>query len=654
MRLSRQLQRIALVLLWFELLFDSQLQPLTAVAIPSLLAMGLKPQWLQRRAWLNGLTLMVLAGWAATTPLLERSAWLAGLSNLVWLMGSLKLLEAQQRRQLQRCSLIILMGIGLAGITSQGLGASLMQGGSALLCVTALVALEAGPQPMSGLLRRCVLLVGMLVPLVVSAFLLLPRLPVLWNLPEGGIGESGLSERLYPGDLAQLVQGGGMAARVQFRQGPPPPQQRYWRVLVHQQFDGRGWSQASQGEFPVLPLASPPGAAWVPDQSWLLEPSPLSWRPWGGSGTPGNPQWRISEQGALWAGQALDARAFYAIGSTEQPAAWRQSPPEPIDLTLPKGSNPKLEALGALWRQQSPDPVGRIQLAQRWFQGQPFEYSLAPGNLPAKAPLDHFLFERRLGFCEHYAASFAALMRAAGVPARVVVGYQGGRWQKPIAAEPYLLLEQSDAHAWSEVWLPQRGWVEVDPTAWIVPERIRQSLAASLSRADRSRLSRGRPPTWLQQMANQWQGLDTRWQLWVMQFDSQRQKELLPLWLQGPWQGLIAVLTIGVSLGIAVVFILQLERRDTTADSLRQALNRCLWPLRRLQLQPEAGETLASFCQRAGRTDQRLRDPLQQLCALYNGQRFNPGDPAARQVKAEMRRIRSHLWELVHRRKGAI
>jgi transglutaminase-like putative cysteine protease len=646
MPLSWRLQQWALLLLWGQLLATGQLHPVTAILLPAALVLGLKPAWLPESRRLTALTLLALAAWAGSSPWLERSAWLGNLSNLVWLMAALKLLEARQIRQLQRSSLVILIGVGLAGVASQNLAASLIQGSCALLCVTALVALEAGPQPLAGLLRRCLQLVGLMLPLVLTAFLVLPRLPALWSLPGGGIGQSGISERLNPGDLSQLVQSGGLAARVQFREGPPPPEQRYWRVLVHQRFDGRSWSQAR--------TSAPAGIATTSsgpiDQRWLLEPSPLPWRPWGGRGTPDQASWRVSGQGTLWAGQGLNERQLYSLQSTERPSEWRTIPPTAIDLSFPMGSNPRLEALGQRWRQQSPEPRERVQRAQRWFQSQPFAYSLEPGTLPAAAPLDAFLFERRLGFCEHYAASFAALMRAAGVPARVVVGYQGGRWQQPLAAEPYLLLEQSDAHAWSEVWLPDQGWVEVDPTGWIVPERIRQSLAASLSRADRSRLSAALPSGWLQQLGNQWQGLDTRWQLWVMQFDSQRQQELLPAWLHGQWQGLIGVLTIGLGLAGALLVVLQLDHRTRPTDPVRRKLNRCLEPLKPLQLEPQAGETLQQFCQRAGAAEPWLRPLLERLCKTYNGRRYAPETITPQQALRDLQQLRGQLRLAVRRR----
>jgi len=648
MLLNLRLLQLAQALLWGQLLISGQLQPIAALGIPMLLALSLGPQWVRARRPLLALTLLVLAAWAATAPLLERSSWLVSLGNLLWLMGGLKLLESNAPTSRRRACLVLLIGIGLAGSLAQTLAASLVQGACALCCVGSLLCLEAGPQPLKGLLRRCLVLVGVMLPVVVAAFLLLPRLPVLWSLPGGGgLGQSGLSSELRPGDIAQLVRQGGMAARVEFSGEPPPPQQRYWRVLVHRRFDGQGWSQ---GPPPAL-ASNQPSPLGPTRERWLVEPSPLPWRPWGGGGLPSNPaQLKLSSTGGLWAGTPSSERQLYGVSASSAGSAWRSQAPTAWDLQLPQGSNPKLEALAQRWRAQSDDPAALVALARRWYESQGFRYSLEPGRLPGTAPLDAFLFERRLGFCEHYASSFSALMRAAGVPARVVVGYQGGSWKQPLASAPYLLLEQSDAHAWSEVWLPQRGWVDVDPTGWVVPERVRLSLAASLNASDRRRLTAGAAPGWLQGLASQWQGLDTRWQLWVMQFDSAQQRQLLPGWITGDWQGVVALLALAGGLGGGLALMLWLERCRDTTDPARQALNRCLGELRALSLEPRPGESLQQLLRRARQQHPPLQATLDELLTLYNRHRFGSQPPAWPQLRGELRAVRQRLRAYGRRR----
>jgi len=207
------------------------------------------------------------------------------------------------------------------------------------------------------------------------------------------------------------------------------------------------------------------------------------------------------------------------------------------------------------------------------------------------------------------------------------------------------LIRNSDAHAWSEVWLPNRGWVEVDPTSWVVPERQRRSLAASLSARDRQKL-RGEAPAWLAQLTSQWQLLDYRWQLWVMGFDATRQQEWLEQWLgaNSPWQGLIGVVGVGVGLAIAVVVLLLLGPRRDPADALRRNLDRCLFQLARLGLAPQPGETLQQFCDRAAMEVPSLGPTLQALANAYNSARFGQASGASKDA--------AKAWRQLHRQLG--
>ena len=652
MALARRLLQLALLLLWLQLLLAGQLTWLVTLALPALLLLGLRQRGIER-APLTWITLAIVATWAVTTPLADQSSWLESFASLVWLMASLQLLQAMPERHPHHAVLVVLLGIGLAGVLNQSLAASLLQGTAALLSIAALLALEAGMQPLAGLLRRSITLVAMLLPLVLLAFLLLPRLPALWNLPDGSSGQIGLGDQLQPGSLASLVQTPGIAARVSFASAaPPPPEQSYWRVLVHSHFDGSSWSQGSQ---PLL-MVPPSGPSGHITQRWLVEPTQLPWRPWSGAGLPTNDDLELSRSGGLWAGFPLRERTSYAIASNPAAGRWRQLPPSPGDLALPLGSNPRLEALGAQWQLQASAPEERVALAKRWFMNQPFRYTLEPGRLPNRAPLDAFLFDRQRGFCEHYAASFSALMRAAGIPARVVVGYQGGRWRQPLGTSPYLLLEHSDAHAWSELWLPGQGWVEVDPTGWVVPDRLRHSLSDSLSASERQRLG-GMPPAWLQAITNQWEGLDTRWQIWVMQFNSSSQAQLLAPWLgsQRRWQGLLAIGGIAASLAgaVALAQLQQRQRRPKRSDAARMELDLCLQALDHLQLRPAPAETLQQFCRRAGQTEPDLGPPLEQLANAYNRFRFatDQGQPSSR-LRRDLLPIKRMLRRVAHRRKA--
>jgi transglutaminase-like putative cysteine protease len=323
-------------------------------------------------------------------------------------------------------TLLWLIGIGLAGITAQGLGASLVQAAAALLAVASLLNLHDTTQALRAVLQRSAALCALALPLLATTFVLLPRLEPLWSVAASQ-ARSGLSERLAPGELASLVADDGLAARLSMAPALlPPPEQRYWRLLVHRQFDGEQW----QAGAPAKPLAGlrPMQGTNPSQQRWMVEPNGLRQRPWSGRGQPqAATALQVTSTGTLVGTTALQERTLYDLNGTEAAGAWQQLPPTAADLQLPAAANPRLRALGEQWQRQGSSATQRLQLARQWFLQQGFRYTLDPGALGTINPLDGFLFETRAGFCEHFAASFSALMRAAGVPSRVVVGYQGGR-----------------------------------------------------------------------------------------------------------------------------------------------------------------------------------------------------------------------------------
>lgn len=620
---ARGLQLGALALLWMQLVVEAQLQPMLVWLLPGLIALTWRQPKLSKTQLL-GITSVSLLLWGAGGSLADRSSWLQSICNLLWLLTGLKLVEASSHRDQQRCGLLLLLAVGLASLGSQELAASLGHGLIALMALASLLSLEAKPQPLSATLKRTAVLAGLALPVLIVAFLLLPRLEPLWSLQFGQAGRSGLGQRLAPGELASLVQDDSLAARVSFiNSSPPPPPQRYWRVLVHQHFDGTSWSgQTAPAQTFVVNGRS---GATPGSQSWLVEPTGLRQRPWNGLSRPSQTSLAITNLGTLMARSPLQERSLYTLNNGSGPAIWQQIPPTNADLDLPASEpNPRLLALGKRWQRQGATPEQRLRLAYEWFQQQSFRYTLEPGLLGPVDPLDRFLFETQAGFCEHFAASFSALMRAADVPARVVVGYQGGTWQQPIGSGGYLELRNSDAHAWSEIWLPNRGWVGVDPTAWVVPERVRRSLADSLNANDRQRL-RGLPPGWINAAIQQWEGLDYRWQLWVMGYDRQRQLE----WLgSGPWQGFTALAAMTAALALGLGPLLLQWRRSPHADAARRQLNLVLRLLQRRGHQLNSGETLPSFVQRVGRSEPQGAASLQAFCDLYDQWRFASPDAA--------------------------
>lgn len=537
------------------------------------------------------------------------------------LLTGLKLWEARRLEERRLVALLELVAAGLQAALLPDLGPTLLQSGAMLTALAGLLALEVGEGPdLRSLLRRSLAVLAAALPIALVLLLLLPRLGPFAALPnlDGGAALTGLSDSLDPGGISALADDAAPAARVSFGPGGAPPAAgRYWRVLVHDRFDGRSWQAA--------PGARPGGvdaADWQAEQAtaaagplqelWLVEPSGLVTVPWSGSGQPLGEALRLDGRGELRLRGAGGQRQLYGIGAggPAAEALWRRRPPRLLDLQVAPGRNPQLDSLARQWA-LLPTPEQRLAAAERWFRGGGFRYTRRPGRLPLQAPLDAFLFEQRQGFCGHYASAFTALMRGAGVPARVVSGYRGGSWVPGLGGGGYLDLRRSDAHAWSEVWLADEGWRPVDPSAWVTNP------------------GDGGPPVaahglgWLQR---QWWALDLAWSRWWLGFDQRAQEALLQR-LLGDQRGLVGVLILALTAlalvaGLGLLAWLGGRRR---ADPLRRELERSLELLARHGLAPLPGETLPRLLARAGQRWPELAAELAALAADYQRARFGRG-----------------------------
>ena len=559
---------------------------------------------------------------------------LSSLAIVLTLLTGLKLWEARRLPERRLVALLQLLSAGLQGALQSDLGASLLQAGAVVVALAGLLALEVGSAvrwPV--LLRRSLGVLVAALPLALVLFLLVPRLPPVGVFP-GGWGAAavtGLSDTLEPGSIAALADSSAPAARVSFAAGePPPPAARQWRVLVHEGFDGERWTV--QPEDPALELL---GWRQVQEgsgplrQVWLSEPSPLERVPWSGAGSPSSRQLRPTPQGELVHRGTRGQRRAYAIRASGLARPWQQERPGPRLLSLPVGTNPRLEALGRGWA--SGPPLERLQRVEHWMRAQPFRYTRQPGRLPAQAPLDAFLFERRRGFCGHFASATSALLRAAGLPARVVSGYQGGTWVQPVSGPGYLDLRQSDAHAWSEVWIEGRGWVAVDPSRWVVEASPAVAPVAAAAARD--------PLGWV---VRQWWGLDLAWTRWWLGYDARSQEALLARLLGDRLDGLglLLLAAVGATLAVGLALLSWLRRRGE-GDPLRRELDRCLLAFARRGWVPLPGETLSRLAARLRERWPALEPELGTFVACYEAQRFGAlqGRRAVRELRSCRQRV---------------
>ncbi len=363
-------------------------------------------------------------------------------------------------------------------------------------------------------------LLALAFPIGLVLFLFFPRWgSPLWGLPEDALdARSGLSDSMSPGSIQSLFMDDSPAFRVKF-EGPVPTQgELYWRGPVFWNFDGRAWRPSYLSH--NLKADDKPDPAIAPiryeiqmeptEQHWIFA---LDYPALVPTGT------RLTIDYQLLSKQPITQLHDYVMASdpdfSDSPNL-RQTLLKAA-LGLPAGFNPRTLQMMREWRQEATGDAELVRRALTYFNQMQFRYSLNPPLL-SQHSVDEFLFDTRSGFCEHYASAFTVMMRMAGIPARVVTGYQGG-WYNTIGA--YLLVRQSDAHAWSEVWIRGSGWTRIDPTAAIAPSRIEQGAMASLDQ--RRHMF---DFEWLRDARNTFDLFQRGWNNWVVAFGSESQSRL--------------------------------------------------------------------------------------------------------------------------------
>ncbi|MBT2766117.1 DUF3488 domain-containing transglutaminase family protein [Stenotrophomonas sp. ISL-67] len=362
-------------------------------------------------------------------------------------------------------------------------------------------------------------LVALGLPLALAAFWLFPRLSEpLWGLPERAVGKPGLSDHMDPSEWLDLMADDAPALRVSFFGAAPPPEQRYWRGPVMTRFDGRRWDRDPYTERRAPPKVTRAATRW----EYQIDYEPTDRRQLvaldlpllAPAGTTLDGTYSLRSERSLSALTRWRLQSAPAAAYTEPLSAFQRQ----LALQLPPNLNPRTAALGRQWRQDAgSNDAAVVARALDWIRSR-FAYTLDTPE-PGRNSVDDFLFDQQAGYCQHFSSSFVVLMRNAGIPARVVTGFAGGQ-RNPYGN--YYVVRRMDAHAWAEVWLPQRGWVRVDPTAAVAPERIYDTLEDRLGEGAGTTLE-GR---WLQ-VGQVGDLLRRGWNDLVLSFDSNRQKQLL-------------------------------------------------------------------------------------------------------------------------------
>lgn len=565
---------------------------------------------------------LCLAGYRT---LLGREAGLTLLSLLL----PLKLLESQQSRDL-RAALLLCCFL----LTGQFLNAqSLSVAATVLLCALAILAtsakLERPALTLRPALRGSLRLFAAASPLMLMLFVLFPRIDgPLWRLPgDAHTGSTGLSDSMQPGSISQLIQSGEIAFRADFEGELPPPRERYWRGPVLIDFNGQQWRErpGMVGTEPGY-TTSGPGYRYTltleaHNRPWLLA---LDYPAAGAAGALYAGDLNLLARRPLTSRQRINLQSFPAstVGLSERAGRLRAA------LQLPPGSNPRTQAAGQGLLARHADPAARVEAGIEWMRGARLAYTLNPPLL-GQHTADEFLFDSKRGFCEHFSSAFVILMRAAAVPARVVTGYQGGE-RNPVDGS--LVVRQSDAHAWAEVWLQGQGWRRVDPTASSAPRRIEDGIAQALPAGDALPMMLRANADFLRGLRHRWEAVSNGWNQWVLGYNASRQLELMrKLGLpDADWRLLVQCLAGGTGLWL-LWLTWRLWPRRAPLDTLDRLWQQACRKLARRGLVRAEWETASAFARRAALAAPQHADTITAIAETYTDLRFgrSPPTPAA-------------------------
>lgn len=624
------------------------------IMLPSIILLGwrllfeleylsLPPRWLR---WL--LTLIaVTATYTSFHTLVGRQA---GVGLLV-VMLCLKLMEMNSLRDVG-----VVIGLGFFTIITVFLfDQSIFTGIYMLLVVSLLTtALIAFSREQSSVhqwqnFRRAGIIIAQAAPLTLLLFMLFPRIPgPLWNLPSDSAGAStGLSDSMSPGNISQLSDNDAVAFRVQFESELPAPEKRYWRGPVLTHFDGKTWSSPplskhtpatklhyrTHGEAVHYTVTLEPH-----QQRWLFALDLLGSLP---------PNSTLRPDYELLADQPVQQLLRYPMTSHPDFVLAADKAPAAVHyLQLPSDKAPRARRLAQQFRNTANDDAQTVDRALQYLREQPFYYTRQPPLLPDD-PVDEFLFESRRGFCEHYASSFVFLMRAAGIPARVVTGYQGGEMNPQ---SDYFIVRQSDAHAWAEVWLPKLGWRRIDPTSVIPAARIedQQDLARILPKL----ANIGAAPNWIKgawrHMRFGWDRVNHAWNQWVINYNDHRQRDFLSRQLARfgfdniDWREMVALLIAGMALAVGIIAIYTLRPwHKRQRDPVLAAYQRFCRQLARRGIHRHPAEGPLDFSLRARQLRPDIEPAIAHITSLYLRLRYAPPSKIEQSQLKQIRRLQS-------------
>ncbi len=578
-----------------------------------------KPRWVK---------LLLLALFLLTLWLSRGLGLFDKLVALVMLGYSLKYIELHLRRDIE---VFVLTGLFLVALSlvfsSQPLAALL-----ALLVafIHLLLLLSLDIKLSRAWVKQLAVWMLAMAPLALVLFVVAPRLPPLWQMPNPSSAETGLSEEIRPGDISQLIRSDKLVFRAEFTQ-PMANQQLYWRAMVLDQFDGERWWRSTMAQQPQRftqaanqPLNQYRLLVEPAEGAWLASLNPSRLRAGNGQYF-ADKSWQRKQDNftrQLFQFDYLPAPPKEASNAAQLALA-KQLPAQLPDslIALVKDLQQGLERHSADYAQRY------LTKLEQWFKARPFSYTLNPPAYPGMLGIERFLLEQQRGFCVHYAQSVVLLARLQGIPARMVAGYLGGEWEQ---ADQLLAVRNYDAHAWLEYWNGQ-AWQRLDPTAWIAPDRVENSLQQTQSTAEQWRQLNGWGKRFwytegMSQLRYWFAQADYWWAKWVLNFDQQRQLRLfasLMAWLPGSSMLMLtaSMLLLGIFV-TATIFAKPWRWRLPAKPVL--ALRWQLWLLARYQINRQQGETLSCFAERVELLAPKRARAFKRAVRRYQQAQYHP------------------------------
>ena len=554
-------------------------------------------------------------------------------SALLAIMAALKLLETRRRRD-QFVLLFLSIFLVMASLLREQFIWSLPYLlGSILVIMTAWLRMAAGEAQTA---RKSFLNSGRLLlyalPIMLVMWVFFPRISTpFWAVPvDTSRATTGLSNSMSPGDISELSASNEVAFRVSFDGPIPEARDRYWRGLVLTEFNGRQWTASEpnmsswardkiemRGEPVVYEITMEPTR-----QRWVMALDiPVRWS---------LPQTFMGAQQQIVRSAPIDQRIIYEMTSyTDYRISNELSPMNRNYYTaLEETGNPRTRELALEMRAAAGTDRDFVDAVLRKLNEEEYYYTLEPPPLGVNS-VDEFLFETRRGFCEHYASAFSVLMRGAGIPTRIVLGYHGGE-VNPLGG--HLIVRQSDAHAWTEIWLDGLGWHRVDPTAAVAPERI--DFGAGEAALDAMSDAWGFNARLMHQMTMTWDAINAKWNAWVLGYGGETQDTFMHwLGMEDPnWRTMMLTL-VGLVVGLIMLIsvLLMLRYRPPPRDPASVLYQRFV---RKTGVEPRTGETASVFAVRALAAGSVPEDSVGNVTNAYLDARYGPnGDQAFERLK---------------------